>query len=102
MDLSFSEEQLAMKASVIDFASKELNQNLRRGDQTSEFPRDAWHACARFGIQGLPIPRDLGGSGADILTTVLVMEGLGYACRDNGLLFSLNAQLWSIEMPLVK
>jgi alkylation response protein AidB-like acyl-CoA dehydrogenase len=102
MDLSFSADQLALKSSVIEFARKELNHRLRERDQDGEFSREAWHACARFGIQGLPIPEDFGGSGADILTTVLVMEGLGYACRDNGLIFSLNAQMWSIELPLLK
>ena len=30
------------------------------------------------------------------------MEALGHGCRDNGLIFSLNAQIWSIELPLVK
>jgi alkylation response protein AidB-like acyl-CoA dehydrogenase len=44
----------------------------------------------------------LGGGGADIMTTVLVMEGLGYGCHDNGLIFSLNAQMWSLQLPLVK
>jgi alkylation response protein AidB-like acyl-CoA dehydrogenase len=102
MDLSFSADQLALKASAIEFASKELNRNLREREQAGEFSRDAWRACARFGIQGLPIPEEFGGSGADILTTVLVMEGLGYACHDNGLIFSLNAQMWSIELPLLK
>ena len=102
MDLSFTADQLALKASTIEFASKELNRNLREREQVGEFPRDAWRACAHFGIQGLPIPIEFGGSGADILTTVLVMEGLGYACRDNGLIFSLNAQMWSIELPLLK
>ena len=36
------------------------------------------------------------------MTTVLVMEALGYGCHDNGLIFSLNAQMWSLELPLVK
>ena len=31
-----------------------------------------------------------------------VMEGLGRGSTDNGLMFSLNAQLWSIETPLVR
>jgi L-prolyl-PCP dehydrogenase len=35
-------------------------------------------------------------------TAMLVMEDLGYGCRDNGLIFSLNAQLWSLELSLVK
>src|SRR5579859_5454678 len=102
MDLSFTAEQLALKASTIEFASKELNRNLREREQAGEFSRDAWRACAQFGIQGLPMPEEFGGSGTDILTTVLVMEGLGYGCRDNGLIFSLNAQMWSIELPLLK
>jgi alkylation response protein AidB-like acyl-CoA dehydrogenase len=37
-----------------------------------------------------------------VLSTVLVMEGLGCGCHDNGLIFSLNAHMWSLEMPLVK
>ena len=102
MDFTFTRDQLALKASTIEFANKELNRNLREREQAGDFPRDAWRACARFGIQGLPIPEEFGGSGLDILTTVLVMEGLGYACRDNGLIFSLNAQMWSIELPLLK
>jgi alkylation response protein AidB-like acyl-CoA dehydrogenase len=101
MDLSFTEEQLALKSSIIEFAKKELSGNIRAREQKGEFSRDAWRACARFGIQGLPIPQEYGGSEADILTTVLAMEGLGYACSDNGLIFSLNAQMWSIEIPLV-
>ena len=69
---------------------------------SGEFSAQAWRACAKFGIQGLPVPAELGGGGADILTTVLVMEALGYGCHDNGLIFSLNAQMWSLELPLVK
>jgi alkylation response protein AidB-like acyl-CoA dehydrogenase len=30
------------------------------------------------------------------------MEALGYGCHDNGLIFSLNAQMWSLQLPLVK
>jgi alkylation response protein AidB-like acyl-CoA dehydrogenase len=29
------------------------------------------------------------------------MEGLGYGCPDNGLIFGLNAQLWSVQMPIL-
>jgi hypothetical protein len=41
-----------------------------------------------------------GGAEADILTTMLVMEGLGYGGRDNGLLFALNAQMWAVQHPI--
>jgi hypothetical protein len=48
------------------------------------------------------MPREFGGSDAGIMSTVLTMEGLGYACPDNGLIFSLNAQMWSLELPLLE
>ena len=102
MDFSLSAEQEELKAAAADFARRELDQDLTRRDEAGEFSPDAWRACAKFGIQGLPVPAELGGGGADILTTVLVMEALGYGCHDNGLIFSLNAQMWSLQLPLVK
>jgi alkylation response protein AidB-like acyl-CoA dehydrogenase len=102
LDFSLSAEQEELKAAAADFARRELDQDLARRDDAGEFSPDAWRACAKFGIQGLPVPAELGGAGADILTTVLVMEALGYGCHDNGLIFSLNAQMWSLQLPLVK
>jgi len=50
----------------------------------------------------LPIPADYGGQGQDLLTTIVAMEALGRGCRDNGLIFSLNAQMWACQMPLLR
>jgi alkylation response protein AidB-like acyl-CoA dehydrogenase len=102
LDFSLSADQQELKAAAIDFARRELDQGLAEREQSGEFSYEAWRACAKFGIQGLPIPAHLGGAGADILTTVVVMEGLGYGCHDNGLIFSLNAQMWSLQLPLLK
>jgi len=102
MEFSLSAEQLELKEAAAAFARGNLNHDLAKYEASGEFPLEAWQACARFGIQGLPVPAELGGGGSDILTTVLIMEALGYGCHDNGLIFSLNAQMWSIELPLVK
>src|SRR3984885_1421119 len=102
LDFSLSAEQQELKEAAVAFARRELDQGLAQRDEAGEFSPEAWRACAKFGIQGLPVPAELGGAGADILTTVLVMEALGYGCHDNGLIFSLNAQMWSLELPLVK
>jgi hypothetical protein len=102
LEFSLSDEQRELKAGAVAFARRELDKDLAEREEAGEFSPDAWRACAKFGIQGLPVPAELGGGGADILTTVLVMEGLGYGCHDNGLIFSLNAQMWSLELPLVK
>jgi alkylation response protein AidB-like acyl-CoA dehydrogenase len=102
LDFSLSAEQQELKEAAIVFARRELDQGLAEREEAGEFSPEGWRACAKFGIQGLPVPAELGGAGADILTTVLVMEALGYGCHDNGLIFSLNAQMWSLELPLVK
>ena len=101
MDFSWTDEQLAYKKAVIEFARKELNDGLIERDQEGSFSLENWRKCARFGILGLPIPEAYGGAGEDILTTMLTMEGLGYGSRDNGLIFAMNAQLWSVQMPIL-
>ncbi len=70
-------------------------------DREGTFSRENWVKCARFGLPGLPMPEIYGGADADILTTMLTMEGLGYGCKDNGLIFAMNAQMWSVQMPIL-
>jgi len=101
MDFSWTEEQLAYKSAVIDFARKELNEGVLERDAEGVLSRENWVKCAEFGIQGLPVPEEYGGLDADILTTMLTMEGLGYGCRDNGLIFAINAQMWSVQLPIL-
>jgi alkylation response protein AidB-like acyl-CoA dehydrogenase len=100
LDFAWTEEQSTLRKEVLRFAREELKGNVIERDRNEEFPRDLWEKCAKFGIQGLPIPAEYGGGGADALTTVGALEALGYGCRDNGLLFSLNAHMWSAEIPI--
>jgi alkylation response protein AidB-like acyl-CoA dehydrogenase len=101
LDFAWSEEQQAFRREVIRFAQQELNDNLIERDLHEEFSWDAWRKCAKFGIQGLPIPQQYGGGDADMLTTVCGLEALGYGCRDNGLIFSINAHMWTSEIPIL-
>jgi alkylation response protein AidB-like acyl-CoA dehydrogenase len=100
VDFAWTEEQLAYKRAVIDFARKELNEGIIERDRDGAFSHENWQKCASFGIQGLPFPEQYGGADADIVTSMLMMEGLGYGCRDNGLIFGINAQMWSVQMPI--
>ena len=101
MDFSWSKEQLELREAVVDFAQKQLSDDLIKRDEDSTFSKNQWQKCADFGILGLPIPEEYGGRGNDILTSILVMEGLGYGCKDNGLIFGISAQMWDVEMPLL-
>jgi alkylation response protein AidB-like acyl-CoA dehydrogenase len=102
MDFELSEEQRVFRDEVIRFAQRELGEDVIDRDTAGEFDAKAWQRCAEFGIQGLPIPKEYGGQEADPLTVMLAMEALGYGCSDNGLLFSLNAQMWACEIPILR
>jgi L-prolyl-PCP dehydrogenase len=100
MDFAWSEEQALLRQTIVRFAQQELNDDVIELDRRADFPWSGWKRCASVGIQGLPVASEFGGGGADILTTVCALEGLGYGCRDNGLIFSINAHMWSSEIPL--
>jgi alkylation response protein AidB-like acyl-CoA dehydrogenase len=102
MDFALSPEQLELSRAVLDFAREQLNDDLLERDSSGSFSRELWTKCAQFGLLGLPIPADYGGQGQDLLTTIVAMEALGRGCRDNGLIFSLNAQMWACQMPLLR
>jgi alkylation response protein AidB-like acyl-CoA dehydrogenase len=102
MDFSWNDQQLALRDAVLEFARGTLNEGFEEREAASVFPRELWQKCAEFGIQGLPLPEEYGGSDQDPLTTMLAMEALGKACMDQGLLFSIHAHMWSIEMPILR
>ena len=101
MDFSWSAEQLEFHAAVAEFAAGTLNDDLATRTRDGVFRRDLWESCARFGLLGLPVPSEFGGTDQDLPTTVLAMEALGRGCRDQGLLFSLHAHLWAVVMPIL-
>lgn len=102
MDFSLSDDQITFKKSAIEFAEKALNKGARERERNREFNQDGWDKCAEFGVQGLSMPEEYGGLGMDIMTCVATMEGLGYGCRDSGLLFAINSHIWTCESPILK
>ena len=101
MDFGWSDEQALLRDTIAAFARDELNDGLIEREARGEFNRAGWRRCAEMGVHGLPVPTEYGGMGLDALTTMGVLESLGYGCKDNGLVFSINAHMWTLEMPLL-
>jgi alkylation response protein AidB-like acyl-CoA dehydrogenase len=102
VDFEWTDEQREYRDVVLHFARSRLSDGVAGRDAGHEFSAEGWRACAEVGIQGLPVPEEYGGSGANATTIVLALEALGYGCEDNGLIFALNAQMWACEVPLVR
>ncbi len=96
-----TQSQENFKTEVINFARENLIYDVIRNDRESVFNRDAWKKCGRYGVQGWLIPECYGGKGLSVLTAVCGMQGLGYACLDDGLLFGINAHAFACAMPLL-
>jgi alkylation response protein AidB-like acyl-CoA dehydrogenase len=96
-----SPDQRQWQDAAIAFARQALGGDMAARDRLERFDRQDWQKCAEFGVQGMPIPQEYGGLGMGILPLIAVMEGLGYGCRDSGLLFSLNAHLWAVSIPIL-
>jgi alkylation response protein AidB-like acyl-CoA dehydrogenase len=102
VDFEFTDEQLEFRKSAIRFGQRELNNDVISRDRNAVFSPELWKKCADFGIQGSSFPACYGGNDADIVSTMLLMEGLGYGCKDSGLIFAINGQMWTVQMPILR
>ena len=100
MDFRHSEEQLAFYKSVLDFAAENVEPGAHQRDVEGRFDRDLWIKLGEFGLLGLPIPEEFGGSGADIMTTCLALEALAEGGGDAGLGLSVGAHVTIGTVPI--
>jgi alkylation response protein AidB-like acyl-CoA dehydrogenase len=102
MDFAYSPAEQSWHDEAVRFARSELADDVIGRDERREFWREGWQRCARLGIQGLPIPAEFGGRGEGLSVTIAAMEGLGYGCHDCGLIFALNACMWTVTIPILR
>mgnify|MGYP001564270593 FL=1 len=59
-------------------------------DREGTFPRQNFAAFAQAGLLGLPVGEELGGPGADVLTTTIVTEALAQGCASSALCYHMH------------
>src|SRR3990172_3003527 len=102
MDFALTEDQRLLRDNIARFAQRELNGGVLERDREQVFPHELWLKCGEMGLQGLPVPEEFGGAGADPLSTAIALEALGYGCEDGGLVFSICAHLLACVVPIWK
>ena len=101
MDFELSEEQRSLRQSIVEFARRELNEDLMAARQRRPSPARPGRS-ARSRHPGAPGPEEYGGAGADAADDGHRAGGARLRLHDNGLLFSLNAQMWACEIPIIR
>jgi butyryl-CoA dehydrogenase len=94
MDFAITDEQRMFKDEVLRFARKEIVPRVQEHDLAGKFDWESWRRLGEFGILGLHFPEELGGGGADVMTSVLAAEALGEAGVDGGLTLSYGAHTY--------
>ncbi|HEV2371106.1 MAG TPA: acyl-CoA dehydrogenase family protein [Streptosporangiaceae bacterium] len=87
---SLSDEHQALREAVRALADDKIAPRAAEIDQTGEFPWDVHEALAKAEFNAVHIPEEYGGSGADAIATVIVIEEVARACASSSLIPAVN------------
>ncbi len=93
MDFTLSKEHEMARALFKEFAEKEVKPLAIEVDETEEFPRATVEKMAKAGFLGIPIPKEYGGQGCDVLTYVMCVEELAKVCGTTAVIVSAHTSL---------
>ena len=93
MDFTLSKKHEMARALFREFAEKEVKPLAIEVDETEEFPRVTVEKMAKAGFMGIPIPKEYGGQGCDILTYAMCVEELSKVCGTTGVIVSAHTSL---------
>jgi alkylation response protein AidB-like acyl-CoA dehydrogenase len=79
VDFDLSQDQREIQALTREFARAEIEPNATQWDRDHHFPRELFGKLAELGLMGVCVPEEYGGSGADFLSYILVLEELSRA-----------------------
>src|SRR3989442_3887967 len=91
--LYFTEHHFQVRDMVRDFAQQVVKPSARRYDVESLFPWDNVRRMADLGVFGIPGPEELGGSGMDSLSYILVIHELAKVDASHAITVSAHTTL---------
>ena len=100
MDLTLSQEHASLRATVEDFARKEVAPVIGELYERGEFPYEIVAKMGAMGLFGLPIAEEYGGMGGDYFALCLALEEL--ARVDSSVAITLEAGVSLGAMPIYR
>ena len=93
MDFGLSKKHEMARSLFKEFAENEVKPLAQEVDETEKFPTGTVAKMAKYGFLGIPVPKELGGQGCDILTYAMCVEELSKVCGTTGVIVSAHTSL---------
>ena len=85
MQLTLTEDQRLMQASIRDFAHREILPHRMAWDEAQTFPRPLFRAMGELGLMGMLVPESYGGAGLGYVEYKMAIEEVAKVCGSVGL-----------------
>ena len=93
MDFTLSKKHLLAQSLYRSFTENEVKPMAHEVDEKEIFPRETVEKMARCGFMGIPVPKEYGGQGCDVLSYVMCVEELAKACGTTAVILSAHTSL---------
>ena len=93
-----TEEQSLFQSMIRSFAANEIAPLAAEIDEASRFPTETIEKMAPLGLLGIPVPEEYGGAGADLLSYMLALEEIAYACGSTALSLAAHTSLATVPI----
>ena len=93
MDFGLSKKHEMARSLFKEFAENEVKPLAQEVDETEKFPTGTVEKMAKYGFLGIPVPKELGGQGCDILTYAMCVEELSKVCGTTVVIVSAHTSL---------
>ena len=92
MDFTLSKQHEMVKL-FKRFLQSRVKPMAQEVDETEQFPLENVQKMGKLGFLGIPVPKEYGGQGADILSYIMCVEELSKVCATTGVVVSAHTSL---------
>jgi len=98
MNFQLTKEQEFVRKMVREFAINEVEPIAAEIDAEHRFPEETVEKMAKYGLLGVPFPKEYGGAGGDQISYAITVEELSRVCGSTGVICSAHTSLcgWPI------